>query len=84
MSVLIKFLLILILVIYAFYKVAGFLFKIVFGNLRNDPGQFSGRNQHYSKRAPGSNLNIDKIPTNRSSKGQSYNGGEYVDYEEVK
>jgi len=79
-----KFLFILILIIYVFYKTAGFLFKIVFGNLRSDPGSFQRRQQHYSKKAPDSNLSIDRIPQDKSNKNSGYNGGEYVDFEEVK
>ena len=80
----IKFLLILILLIYVFYKSAGFLFKIVFGNLRSDPGSFQQRQQHYSKKAPNSNLNIDNVPQHKTNNKSGFDGGEYVDYEEVK
>ena len=79
-----KFLLILILLIYVFYKSAGFLFKLVFGNLRSDPGSFQQRQQHYSKKAPNSNLNIDNVPQHKTNNKSGFDGGEYVDYEEVK
>jgi len=79
-----KFLFILILIIYVFYKTAGFLFRIVFGNLRSDPGSFQHRRQSYSKKAPDSNLSIDTIPQEKSNKNSGYKGGEYVDFEEVK
>ncbi len=79
-----KFLLILVLIIYVFYKTAGFLFKMVFGGLRSDPGHFQNRSQQYSKKAPNSNLNIDKVPHDNSSQNPKYDGGEYVDYEELK
>jgi len=78
-----KVLIILVLVIYAFYKTAGFLFRLVFGPLRTDPGNFR-RRQQYSKKAPNSNLNIDKIPQNNTGKKAGYKGGDYVDFEEVK
>lgn len=80
----VKILLILILLIYVFYKSAGFLFKIVFGNLRSDPGSFQQRQQHYSKKAPNSNLNIDNVPQHKTNNKSGFDGGEYVDYEEVK
>ena len=79
-----KFLLLLILLIYVFYKTAGFLFKIVFGNLRSDPGSFQQHQQHYSKKAPNSNLNIDNVPQHKTNNKSGFDGGEYVDYEEVK
>ena len=80
----IKFLIILVLIIYVFYKTAGFLFKMVFGSLRSDPGQFQGRRRQSTRKAPGSNLNIDKVPRDQKSKKPGYDGGEYVDFEEVK
>lgn len=82
---LLKFLFILILAIYVFYRVAGFLFRLVFGSLRSDPGRFQNEYRQHKKRAPGSNLNIDQVPQPKSkSKKTGYDGGEYVDYEEVK
>lgn len=77
-----KFLIILILIIYTFYKVAGFFFRLVFGNLRSDPGSFKQRPQ--SHKAHNSNLNIDKIPLEQSRSKTEFKGGEYVDFEEVK
>lgn len=79
----IKFLIVLVLIIYVFYKTVGFLFKIVFGNLRSDPGAFNQRRQ-YTKKAPNSNLNIDKVPHPQTNNKDGYEGGEYVDFEEVK
>ena len=56
----------------------------VFGNLKSDPGSFQQRRQHYSKKAPGSNLNIDNVPQKAPDNKTGYKGGEYVDFEEVK
>lgn len=78
----VKVLFILILVIYVFYKTAGFLFKLVFGPLRADPGSFQ-RRQQYSRKAPNSNLNIDKVPHQKVDRKSGYEGGDYVDFEEV-
>ena len=83
MGVIFKFLLILVLAIYTFYKVAGFLFRVVFGSLRSDPGSFR-QERHSTKKAPNSNLNIDKVPHPQSGSNKSFDGGEYVDFEEVK
>lgn len=77
-----KVLIVLVLVIYVFYKTAGFLFRLVFGPLRTDPGRF--RQRQYSKKAPNSNLHIDKIPQKRTGRNSDYEGGDYVDFEEVK
>lgn len=77
-----KFLIILVLIVYVFYKIAGSLFKIVFGNFRNDPRDFQQRQQHSRKTAEG--LNIDKTPTHKQNSNTSgYKGGEYIDFEEV-
>ncbi|MEQ9402932.1 MAG: hypothetical protein RIM99_05050 [Cyclobacteriaceae bacterium] len=74
-----KFLLIAILVIYSFYRVASFLFKIVFGGYSK--GQFNS--QQRGRKAPNSNLNVDRIPRNENRK-KDFEGGDYVDFEEVK
>ena len=80
-----KFLIILILIIYLLYKTAAFLFRLVFGSLRNDSGRFQGKEYHPRRRAPGSNLNIDKIPESSfNKKKQGFEGGEYIDFEELK
>jgi len=80
--VLFKFLLILILIIYVFYKAAGFLFRLVFGGFRNDPGHFRSEN---TRRASNGNLRVDKIPHSKRDRSKNdFSGGEYVDYEEVK
>lgn len=79
-----KFLIILVLILYVFYKTAGFLFRLVFGNLRSDPGHFNNRNHQQSRKAPGTNLNIDKVPQGQAKKDGTFKGGEYVDFEEVK
>ncbi|MEM0941198.1 MAG: hypothetical protein AAF600_13315 [Bacteroidota bacterium] len=79
-----KFLIVLVLIIYIFYKVAGILFRIVFSGLKSDPWHFQTKRQQYSKKASNSNLNIDNIPRKQSKKNKNYDGGEYVDFEELK
>ena len=81
---LLRYLLILVLIIYVFYKGSRFLYRLVFGELRNDPRNFQGRQPNYSRKAPDSNLNIDNVPRQGSNSNSGYEGGEYVDYEEVK
>lgn len=74
-----KFLIILVLLIYTFYKVASFLFKIVFGGVqRNEFRSYD----HQSKQTNGK-VNVDRAPSKRKKDG-GYQGGEYVDFEEVK
>ena len=78
-----KFFLILILILYCFYRVAGFLFRFVFGNLKGDPAQFNRSSHDRPRQAPNSNLKVDSVPRTQNSKKGDFNGGEYVDYEEV-
>ncbi len=76
-----KFLLIIVLVVYALFRIGTFLLKIFFGSLGKQ--QYS-QQRTSSRRAPGSNLNIDHVQKQKSKKEQDFSGGEYVDYEEVK
>ena len=74
----IKFLLILFLICYALYRVGGFLFKIMSIGASQAQQQ---KQQSTRRKAPQSNLNIDHMPK-KHAKG--YEGGDYVDFEEVK
>lgn len=77
----IKFLLIAVLVIYSFYRVANFLFKVVFGGFGRN--QFNST-QYQRRKAPNSNLNVDQAPGAKTEKKDDFKGGDYVDFEEVK
>lgn len=83
-----KFLLILFLVGYVLYKVMGFAFKVLFYNASRAQGtqqkQTQYNSQHYAKKPADGNLNIDYVPKNASKDKNDFQGGEYVDYEEVK
>lgn len=76
-----KVLLIIILVVYTLFRVSTFILKIFFGNLGKQ--QYS-QQRTSTRRAPGSNLNIENVQTSKTKKSEDYSGGEYVDYEEVK
>ena len=69
-----KFLLILVLVIYALSKLG--LFRIF---VQSNKGY---NERQYDRRGDG-NVNIDHNP-NQNRKKSEFKGGEYVDYEEVK
>ncbi|MFK7952106.1 MAG: DUF4834 family protein [Ekhidna sp.] len=77
-----KFFLILILIVYALFRLGGFILRIFFGSLGKQ--QYSQQQASSSRRAPGSNLNIDNVQKPSSKKEKNFSGGEYVDYEEVK
>ena len=82
-----KFIIISVLVIYLIFKLMGFAFKLMFGAAyeQQKKAQQAQRQQHTTKRkAPNSNLNID-TPHEKSEKSRKeYQGGDYIDYEEVK
>jgi hypothetical protein len=77
----IRVLIIIILVVYTLFRVSTFLLRIFFGSLGKQ--QYS-QQRTSSRRAPGSNLNIDNVQAPRSKKEKDFVGGEYVDYEEIK
>lgn len=86
-----KFLIILFVIGYLFYKVGGFFFRVLsgFGGADQQSYQQHRRQEQYNqqkKKPSGGNVNIDYMPDsqkkNRSSK--NFKGGEYVDYEEIK
>lgn len=81
-----KFLLIIFLVGYVVFKVGGFIFKLFLSGLSNGQrqGNFNSQSQQPKRKAPGSDLNIDHVPTDPKSQGKSPGDGEYVDYEEIK
>ncbi|MEP1095079.1 MAG: DUF4834 family protein [Cyclobacteriaceae bacterium] len=76
-----KFLLIAILVIYCFYRVAAFLFRFMLGGFSKS--QFDST-QYRQRKAPNSNLHVDRVPRENSGKKKDFEGGDYVDFEEVK
>lgn len=85
-----KFLLILFLIGYIFFKLSGFLFRTIFfkayqqQQAQRAAGQRS-QTQGYARRPADGNVQIDHVPqADRKAKSKSeFNGGDYVDYEEV-
>lgn len=94
-----KFLIIIILIGYLFYKVGGFIFRTIFSSVSQ---QYQQQQRYYQKqngspysgsdngrKAPNSNLNIDYVPGNGQAskktvkKSAGFKGGDYVDYEEL-
>ncbi|HBH23342.1 MAG TPA: DUF4834 domain-containing protein [Cytophagales bacterium] len=74
-------LLLFILLMYLVFRFIGNLFKLMMGR------QGEKRQFHDQKRRNRKNdeVNIDYVPNqNKKQHKQSYKGGEYVDYEEVK
>ena len=76
-----KFLAILFIVGYVTYKFGGFLMKMLYTAMGEDPSQKNFNNE--SKRRPGSNVDVDYVPKKKGGKSD-FQGGEYVDYEDLK
>ncbi len=75
-----KFFLLVFIVSYAIFKVGGLLFKVA-----TLGGKATTRNQRQNapRKPNGSNVEIDFVPQDKKKEGH-IQGGEYVDYEEVK
>ena len=69
-----KFLLILVVLTWLFFKVGGFLFRLIGGR------DYQRERQSY-KKTKGGNVFVKNDDTKQKKEG--YEGGEYVDYEEV-
>lgn len=84
-----KFLLITFIVCYLIYKLGGYLLKFFFlslGNKMQNPQNFGqARPNQESRRSTNGNVDIDYVPKMGADKEEKiFNGGEYVDYEEIK
>lgn len=69
----------LLLLIWLFFKAVGMIFRTMLGSADQNRNNRYGNNYSGNPRRKG-NVNIDHDP-NQSKKG--YDGGEYVDYEEI-
>ncbi|MBL6449670.1 DUF4834 family protein [Fulvivirga sp. 29W222] len=82
-----KFLIIVFLVGFLFFKLLGLFFRVLVGRSAADrSGSRTYQSQQYqSGRSNEGNVNIDYVPNNGSKKSSKpFKGGEYVDYEEIK
>lgn len=78
-----KFLLILFLIGYLFFKIGGFLFRLFLGRTAN-AAQERQHKQNNKGRTTKDGLNIEHIPNQKGKRtGGNFKGGEYVDYEEL-
>lgn len=84
-----KFLLIFFLSMWLISRIAGFLIRTFLGKVVNQARQnqsFQGAQQSTRRKPSDGNVNIDHVPNSqKTGKGtQGYDGGDYIDYEEVK
>ncbi len=77
-----KFLAILFIVAYVTFKFGGFLMKIMYSALGQDPNKKNVNNR--SGRKSKGDINIDYVPGDKKKGNADFKGGEYVDYEELK
>jgi hypothetical protein len=76
-----KFVLIVFIIGYVFFKGLGFFFKtIVGGQSMNRPGQ-DGSTQ---RKTTNGNVSVDFKPDDNKNSKKDFKGGEYVDFEEIK
>jgi hypothetical protein len=75
-----KFLLIIFLFFFILFRLGGFLLKMLGGPSRQDRAK-GRKGRKYTP--PGGNVSVDYEPKNEKKK-KDFEGGEYVDYEDVK
>ncbi len=74
-----KFLLILVLLVYTFHKASSFLFKVVLG------GSSKSQFQAYKNKKKSANGKVHVDHATSEKKGRKdFQGGEYIDFEEMK
>jgi len=85
-----KFLLILFLIGYVFFKVGGFLFRTLLGGLgaktayQYTQSRNQQERQHQKRSTTRDGVSIDYAPDNKDKRSAAnFKGGEYVDYEEI-
>lgn len=77
-----KFLLIVVLLGYVFFKGLGFIVRLIVGG--SSMNQFGGQQQREQGQRPkNGNVNVDYVPKDESKEPGKLKGGEYVDFEEV-
>ena len=78
-----KFLIILFLIGYLFFKIGGFLFRLFLGRTAK-AAQERQYQQNNKGRKTKNGIHIDHIPNQKGKRtGGNFKGGEYVDYEDV-
>ena len=76
----IKFLLIVIAFFYILSKVGGFIFRTLFGAA----AQRAQQQQRTTRKPADGNVNIDYAPKEDKKSPKNFEGGDYVDFEEIK
>ncbi|MEL7004712.1 MAG: DUF4834 family protein [Bacteroidota bacterium] len=78
-----KFLLIVLIIGYVFFKGLGFIMRTMFGVSGRGTAQNFNR-EYQTRRSNSGNVDVNYDPRGKSKKGKAnFKGGEYVDFEEV-
>lgn len=75
-----KFLLIVGILGYIFFKGLGFIIRMIVGG--SSMNQYGNQQQSQRKPADG-NVNVNYVPKDSKTDKKNFKGGEYVDFEEV-
>jgi len=70
-----------ILLFLLLFRVVGYVMRLLLG--RSTADRASTQFRQSRRRPAGGNINIDYVPGEENRKDKKYEGGEYVDYEEV-
>ena len=78
-----KVLIILFVIGLVFFRAIGFFLRLLSGSTASERQRTRAYEQHKATRKPDNgNVNIDYVPR-KGKKDKSFNGGEYVDFEEL-
>jgi len=80
----IKFLLITIAFFYILSKIGGFVFRRLFGAATQQAQQQQQQQRAQTKKPSDGNVHIDYAPKKGEKSSKNFDGGDYVDFEEVK
>lgn len=80
-----KFLLIVLLIGFLFFKIFGLFFRVLLGGQTAPKSNHRSYQNHQSqsRRSADGNVNIDYVPNDSNKSQKAFKGGEYVDYEEI-
>lgn len=79
-----KFILILFLFFYLLYRVGGFFFRMFINNAIHQQRYQQGNDRRQAQKPPNSNVEVAFDPKTGEKKNKNFDGGQYVDFEEIK
>lgn len=78
-----------LLIVFAFFfllfRVGGFFMKLLFGGMQAKQNQpFQKQSSQNKPKPKDGNVHIEHVPDNLKKGDKGFDGGDYIDYEEVK